>query len=243
MTVNGGVAEVIIRIARGVSRSARYVTSESVVPVLQWCCRPHTGIAELRLKLLILLKLESLRRSQCLFNLFRSQIRFTASGVEMRIFQPKEIKNSLGRFGPMFYIGKNTRFPQCCVPTLLRSYMEATKECAAVQAPTSGGLLLVEDRRLFVALQAPCRPVKANTLASLGTSVLAALHVHGTSHILRGMASSHMIKAGADKGRVLIHMNITEKTFDQFYWRPPREEVPQATGPNALLSDFLWAWV
>jgi hypothetical protein len=102
---------------------------------------------------------------------------------------------------------------------------------------------MVEDRRLFVALHAPCRPIRANRIASLGASVLCALHIPGTSHILRGMASSHMIKAGADRVRVLTHMNITEKCFCQFYWRPPLNEVAQAIDSNASLSNFLWAWV
>jgi hypothetical protein len=234
MTVNGGVAEVFIRIARGVSRSARYATSESVIPILQWCLLPHGCIAELRLKLIILLKLESLRRSQ---------IRFSANKVQLRIFQPKEIKNSIGRFGPVIVIHSNRRFPTCCIPTLLKAYLTATAECAPVQAATAGSLIKRSDHRLFVALTAPCRPISANTIATLGASVLHALHIPGTSHILRGMAASHIIKAGADRSRVLAHMNCSEKTFCQFYWRPPLEDAPLALAPSDSLTNFLWSWL
>jgi hypothetical protein len=39
--------------------------------------------------------------------------------------------------------------------------------------------------------------IKAHTIASLGSKLLDTLQYDGTSHVLRGMAASHMLKAGA----------------------------------------------
>jgi hypothetical protein len=83
MTVNGGVAEVLIRIARGVSRQARYATAESVIPILRWCCLPHVGVAELRLKLIpssLSVPLQPISFADTVHGCWRRTTNFSAEG-------------------------------------------------------------------------------------------------------------------------------------------------------------------
>jgi hypothetical protein len=105
------VAEAVIRAQRTTSTTPKYQVSQCIRPILSWACLIHSDLVGLRLRLIIILKLESLRRSDDLFNILRSQIVFSNRGVSFRIFQPKEIKGSLGTFGPPIFIPPNT---QCC---------------------------------------------------------------------------------------------------------------------------------
>jgi hypothetical protein len=104
------LAETIIRAQRTTCTTPKYKVSQSIRPILAWACRPHTNLAGLRLRLIIVMKLESLRRSVDLFNILRSQIVFSERGVSFRVFQPKEIKGSLGIFGPPIFIPINTLY-------------------------------------------------------------------------------------------------------------------------------------
>jgi hypothetical protein len=101
--LNCGIAEAVIRAQRTTSTTPKYKVSQCIRPILSWARIVHADLAGLRLRLIIILKLESLRQSDDLFNILRSQIIFSNRGVSFRIFQPKEIKGSLGIFGPPIY--------------------------------------------------------------------------------------------------------------------------------------------
>jgi hypothetical protein len=163
---------------------------------------------------------------------------FSNRGVSFRIFQPKEIKGSLGTFGPPIFIPPNT---QCCIPTLLREYLAATTNNQTVSLPTGRNLSPKEEQRLFVSVNPPFLFIKAHTIASLGSKLLDTLQYDGTSHVLRGMAASHMLKAGASKEAVIDHMNTSLTNFSKFYFRPPTQTLFHVR-TNASLLERLWAW-
>jgi hypothetical protein len=215
------VAEVIIRAQQPTSTTPKYQVSQSIRPILAWACRLHTNLAGLRLRLIIILKLESLRRSDDLFNILRSSITFCDRGVTFRVFQPKEIKATLGIFGPPVFIPKNRQHPQCRSSSLLKEYINATATDLTVLLPTGRNILLKEEQRLFVSFSC----ITANTIASLGSKLLAILLLDGTSHVLRDMAASHMFKAGASKEAITAHMNTSPSNFSKFYFRPPTETL------------------